>query len=90
MGGDADGTMEVQVSARPEVVTYRRQKLEWPAVVTGRDGKNVIIQLLNKDRTEKVVKENLVKPFVMADISSKRSELRRAFEDAKKLITGPH
>lgn len=88
MGGDENGDIAVQPVVRPEVVTFRRQKLDWPAVVTGREGENVTIQLLNKAKSEKVVKESAVKPFVMADIPSKRSELRRAFEDAQKLITG--
>ena len=46
--------VEVRQAAKNEVVTVRRQKLEWPAIVTERDGQNLTVQLLNNDRTVKV------------------------------------
>ena len=61
------------------------QKLEWPAVVKERSAEKVTIEILNIDRTSKVVQPTQVKPFVMANVSSKRSELRRAYEEASKM-----
>ena len=85
MGPNENEQMEVQPVPVPEVITFRRKRLDWPGVVTARDGDSVTIQLLNKDKSEKVVHESAIKPFVMANISSKNSELRRAFEEAQKL-----
>ena len=69
-------------AVRPEVVLFMSKKLEWPAVVKERSAEKVTIEILNKDRTSKVVEPTQVKPFVMANVSSKRSELRRAYEEA--------
>ena len=70
-------------AVRPEVVLFMSKKLEWPAVVKERSAEKVTIEILNKD--SKVVQPTQVKPFVMANVSSKRSELRRAYEEASKM-----
>ena len=83
--GSNNGVVEVVLAVRPEVVLFMSKKLEWPAVVKERSAEKVTIEILNKDRTSKVVQPTQVKPFVMANVSSKRSELRRAYEEASKM-----
>ena len=83
--GSNNGVVEVVPAVRPEVVLFMSKKLEWPAVVKERSAEKVTIEILNKDRTSKVVQPTQVKPFVMANVSSKRSELRRAYEEASKM-----
>ena len=77
--------MGVVPAVRPGLVLYLSKKLEWPAVVGERNAEKVTIEILNKDRTNKVVHPTQVKPFVMANVSSKRSDLRRAYEEVSKI-----
>ena len=50
--GSNNGVVEVVPA---EVVLFMSKKLEWPAVVKERSAEKVTIEILNKDRTSKVV-----------------------------------
>ena len=77
--------MGVVPAVRPGLVLYLSKKLEWPAVVGERNAEKVTIEILNKYRTSKVVHPTQVKPFVMANVSSKRYELLRAYKEVSKM-----
>ena len=47
MGPNENEQMEVQPVPVPEVITFRRKKLDWPGVVTARDGDSVTVEQLN-------------------------------------------
>ena len=42
--------------------------------------------MFNKRKTTAEVPEDQRRPFVMANVSSKNSELRRAYEEAQNLV----
>ena len=83
--GSNRGVVGVVPAVRPGLVLYLSKKLEWPAVVGERNAEKVTIEILNKDRTNKVVHPTQVKPFVMANVSSKRYELLRAYKEVSKM-----
>ena len=57
-----------------------------PARVLTKMGNKVEVLLFNNRKTTTEVPEDQTRPFAMANISSKNSELRRAYEQAQKLI----
>ena len=77
------GDMDLDLTARAEVVLHKLKKLEWPAVVKETCGNTATIQLLNKARSTREVDISTIRPFAMASISSKNSELRQAYLEAQ-------
>ena len=70
----------------PEIVLVRLKKLEWPVRVLAKKGDKVEVVLFNKRKTTAEVTEDQTRPFAMANVSSKNSELWRAYEEEQKLV----
>ena len=79
-------TFPLQPALHPEIVLVRLKKLEWPVRVLAKKGDKVEVVLFNKRKTTAEVTEDQTRPFAMANVSSKNSELRRAYEEAQKLV----
>ena len=79
------GGLSVDTDVVPtEVVLHKVKKLEWPGIVRNRCGNKVTIELLNRARSTREVDVSTIRPFAMAPISAKNSELRHAYQEAQK------
>mgnify|MGYP006908608184 CR=1 FL=1 len=76
----------LQPAFHPEIVLVRLKILEWPARVLAKKGDKVEVVLFSKRKTTTEVMEDQTRPYAMANVSSKNSEMRRAYEEAQKLV----
>ena len=76
----------LQPAFHPEIVLVRLKILEWPARVLAKKGDKVEVVLFSKRKTTTEVMEDQTRPYAMANVSSKNSEMRMAYEEAQKLV----
>ena len=76
----------MQPALPPTIVLVRPKKLEWRARVLSRKDDKVGVVILSKKKTTAKVMEDQTRPFAVANILAKNLKLRRAYEEAQKLV----
>ena len=66
-----------------EVVLWKSQKLQWRAKVLSRDGDNVEILQLGKNKKTRTVKTDTI---IFSVFAAKNSELLLAFREARDMV----
>ena len=79
-----DDAVGVTDKDRGELVLVQHHKYKWPALILGREGTRVKVQLFNKNRKEILVDPDDVSEFVYMDhTNSNLNELKNGFKMAR-------
>ena len=89
LGGDADGELVVGAALpRAELVLWKATKISWPAKILKRGDDKTTIEVLGKEKREKIVANKDLTEFALPDGPIKSLALRAAFKEARKLLLG--